>query len=147
MDLRIEYADTDFTRRNTGLSNVWYSNGTYTTGMRERGFPLGHWMGTDATDIFVRATRQMTARLQLGLHLDVAERGRGNAPVHETKREAALDLTWWFSTATQVSVGYTRQWLDNPGQVVSVSPAFVETFPAGGRAVNNLFWTRLTTEF
>lgn len=147
MDLRIEYADTDFTRRNTGLSNVWYNNGTYTTGMRERGFPLGHWMGTDATDIFVRATRQMTARLQLGLHLDVAELGRGNAPVHETKREAALDLTWWFSTATQVSVGYTRQWLDNPGQVVSVSPAFVETFPAGGRAVNNLFWTRLTTEF
>lgn len=147
MDLRIEYADTDFTRRNTNFSGVWYNNGTYTTGLRERGFPLGHWIGTDATDLFVRATRQMTQKLQLGLHLEVAERGRGNAPVHETKREAAVDLTWWFSYATQLSVGYTRQWLKNPGQLISVSPAFVETFPASATATNNLFWTRLVMEF
>jgi hypothetical protein len=146
-DLRIEYADTDFTRRNSGFAGVWYNNSTFTTGLRQRGFPLGHWIGTDAADLFVRATRRMSARLQLGLHLEIAERGRGNAPVLERKREAGLELTWWFSYATQLAVGYTRQRLDNPGEVVSVSPAFVETFPASGRAVNDLFWTRLTTEF
>lgn len=147
VDLRIEYADTDFTRRNAQLNGVWYNNGTYTTGMRERGFPLGHWIGTDATDFFVRATRQMTAQLQLGLHLDLAERGRGNAPVHETKREAAVDLTWRFSYATQLSVGYTRQWLKNPGRMIGVSPVYVETFPGSATAINNLVWTRLVTEF
>ena len=147
VDLRIEYADTDFTRRHSQSSNAWYNNSTYTTGMRERGFPLGHWMGTDASDIFLRATRQMTPQLQLGLNLDVAERGRGNAPVHETKREAAVDLTWWFSYATQFTVGYTRQWLNNPGQMISVSPAYVETFPGSATAINNLVWTRLATEF
>ena len=147
VDLRIEYADTDFTRRHSDLSNVWYNNATYTTGMRERGFPLGHWMGTDATDIFVRATRRMTPQLQLGLNLDLAERGQGNTPVHETKREAAVDLTWWFSYATQLTVGYTRQWLNNPGQMISVSPAYVENFPGSATAINNLVWAKLVTEF
>jgi hypothetical protein len=147
VDLRIEYADTDFTRRHSNIPDFWYNNGIYTTGMRERGFPLGHWMGTDATDIFLRVTRQMTPKLQLGLILDLAERGRGSAPFHEKKREAAVDLTWWFSYATQLTVGYTRQWLNNPGQIVSVSPAYVETFPGSTTAINNLFWTKLVTEF
>lgn len=146
VDLRIEYADTDFSRRNTGSRNIWYNNGTFTTGLRERGFPLGHWMGTDAADLFVRATRQMTPRLQLGLHLEVAERGRG-APVHETKREAAVELTWWFSHATQLTVAYARQRLENPGQIASVSPAYAETFSASGTASNDLVWTRLVTQF
>ena len=147
VDLRIEHADTDFTRRRSGEPGVWYNNGTYTTGMRERGFPLGHWMGTDARDWFLRTTRQMTPQLQLGMNLDFAERGLGNAPVHETKREAALDLTWWFSPTTQISVGYTRQWLKNPGQIISVSPAYVETFPASATAINDLVWTKLVKEF
>ena len=116
------------------------------TGMRERGFPLGHWIGTDATDIFVRATRQMTPQLQIGLNLDRAQRGRGN-PAHETKREVAVDLTWWFSYATQLTLGYTRQWLNNPGQIVSVSPAYVETFPSSATAINDLVWARLVKEF
>src|SRR5215467_3728554 len=42
MDLRIEYADTDFTRRHTGFTNVWYNNFSFTNGMRQYGFPLGH---------------------------------------------------------------------------------------------------------
>lgn len=147
VDLRIEYADTDFTRRHSGFPDVWYNNSTYTTGMRERGFPLGYWIGTDAIDIFVRATRQMTPKLQLGLNFDLAERGRGNAPVYETKREAAVDLTWWFSYATQLTVAYTRQWVNNPGQMISVSPAYVETFPASATAINDLVWAKLVTEF
>ena len=147
VDLRIEHADTDFTRRRSGVNDVWYNNGTYTTGMRERGFALGHWMGTDATDWFMRATRQMTPQLQLGINLDFAERGLGDAPVHETKREAAVDLTWWFSYTTQLTVGYTRQWLKNPGQIISVSPAYVETFPASATAINDLVWTKLVKEF
>jgi len=147
VDLRIEYADTDFTRRHSQQTAFWYNNGVYTTGMRERGFPLGHWMGTDATDWFVRATRHMAPHLQLGLNLDFAERGKSNVAVHEIKREAAVDLTWWFSYATQLTVGYTRQWLKNPGQMISVSPGYAETFPGSATAINNLVWTKLVTEF
>ena len=59
-DLRIEYADTDFTRRNSGIPQVWYNNATYVSGMRHRGFALGHHMGTDGTDFFVRVTRYLS---------------------------------------------------------------------------------------
>ena len=145
-DLRVEYADTDFTRRNTTFPGVWYNNGTFATGMRERGFPLGHWMGTDATDLFVRATRYLTPRLQLGMIVERAERGRGS-PVHETKREQAVDFTWWFSYATRLGVGYAHQRVDNPGEVQSVSPVYTETFVSAPRTSNDLFWVRLEMEF
>src|SRR3954471_24356544 len=128
-DLRIEYADTDYSRRNSGIPQVWYNNGTYVSGMRQFGFPLGHHVGTDGIDFFVRASRYLRERIQLGATLDLQERDRGQ-PVHETKREAALDLTWWLSAAAQLTVGYTFQRLQNPGQITSTNP-FIETFAAG----------------
>lgn len=146
MDLRIEYADTDFgRRRHPELAEVWYNNGIYTSGMRFRGFPLGHHMGTDAIDFFVRSTRYLTDRLQLGANFNLQERDRGQ-PVHEKKREAAIDLTWWWSSRTQFTVGYTFQRLKNPGQISNITP-FIQTFAAGVEAQNHLFWTSLAVQF
>ncbi|MGH7206962.1 MAG: capsule assembly Wzi family protein [Nitrospiraceae bacterium] len=146
MDLRIEYADTDIgRRRHPELTQVWYNNGTYVSGMRYRGFPLGHHMGTDGIDFFVRTTRYLTETLQLGTNFNLQERDRG-APVHERKREAALDLTWWLSSQTQFTVGYTYQRLRNPGQITSINP-FIETFAPGVIANNHFLWTSLVVEF
>ena len=145
MDLRIEYADTDYgRRRHPELGGVWYNNGTYTSGMRYRGFPLGHSMGTDATDFFIRTTRYLTQTVQLGANFNIQQRDRGQ-PVHEKKREAAVDLTWWYSKDVQVMGGYTFQRLTNPGQVTDITP-FVETFAAGVKAQNHLFWTSLAVQ-
>lgn len=143
-DLRIEYADSDFARRNSGIPQVWYNNGTYHSGMRHRGFALGHHMGTDAIDFFVRATRHMTDKLQLGVSFNLQERDRAQ-PVHETKREAAVDLTWWLSVRAQLSLGYTFQRLKNPGQIADVAP-FVEAFAPGVTADNHLVWSSLAIE-
>ena len=146
LDLRIEYADTDYgRRRHPELRQVWYNNSPYTSGMRYRGFPLGHHMGTDGTDFFVRTTRYLTDTLQLGANFNLQERDRGQ-PVHEKKREAAVDLTWWWSNRTQLTVGYTFQRLKNPGQVSQITP-FVETFAAGVEARNHWFWTSLAMQF
>ena len=147
MDLRIEYADTDITRRKTGdsLAGVWYNNGTYTSGMRHRGFPLGHWMGTDGVDLFVRSTRFLTDDLQLGANFELSERGRG-LPVYEKKREAGFDLTWFLSSHTQFTLAYTYQRIENPGQITSINP-FIETFPAGVTSNNHFLWTNLSVEF
>lgn len=147
MDLRIEYADTDLTRRKTGnhIPQVWYNSGTYVSGMRYRGFPLGHHMGTDGIDLFVRTTRYLTEDLQLGTNFNLQERDRGQ-PVHERKREAALDLTWWISSQAQFIVGYTYQRLKNPGQITNINP-FVETFAPSVIANNHFLWTSLVVEF
>src|SRR5213594_1121983 len=143
MDLRIEYADTDLTRRKTQdhIPNVWYNSGTYVSGMRYRGFPLGHWMGTDAIDFFVRSTRYVTDALQLGANVEYLERARGQ-PVHEKKREAGVDLNWWISSHVQLTFAYTYQRFENPGQITSINP-FVETFPAGVTSNNHFLWTSL----
>ncbi|MGQ0811185.1 MAG: capsule assembly Wzi family protein [Nitrospiraceae bacterium] len=146
MDLRIEYADTDLGRRRSPeLTQVWYNNGTYTSGMRYRGFPLGHHMGTDGIDFFIRSTRYLTENVQLGTNFNWQERDRGQ-PVHERKREVAIDLTWWISRQTQFTVGYTYQRLNNPGQITNINP-FVETFTPNLTANNHLLWTSLAIEF
>lgn len=145
MDLRIEYADTDLTRRKTGIPEVWYNNGTYVSGLRHRGFPLGHHMGTDAIDVFVRSTRYLTDDVQLGTNLNFQERGRSQANF-EQKREVAFDLSWWLSARTQFQVGYTFQRIKNPGQITNINP-FVETFAAGVTATNHLLSTSLAVEF
>ena len=147
MDLRIEYADTDFTRRTIrdNIPQIWYNNSIYVSGMRFRGFPLGHHMGTDAIDFFVRSTRYLNDNLQLGTSVDWEERDRGQTP-HETKREASLDLTWWVSDRTQVIFGYTYQRIKNPGQITSIDP-FDETFAASVTSHNHLLWTTLAVYF
>ncbi len=147
LDLRIEYADSDFTRRKTidSLSGVWYNHGLYKSGMRFRGFPLGHHMGTDAIDFFVRSTRYLTDDLHLGTHLDWEERDRGRSG-HETKREVGADLTWWLSSQIQLTFGYTYQRVKNPGQITSINP-FVETFAAGVTSNNHFLWTSVSYEF
>ena len=146
-DFRIEFADTDYTRRKTSdhLAGVWYNNGTFTNGMRQYGFPLGHHMGTDGIDLFMRSTRFMTEDFQVGSNFDYQERQRGLA-VHERKYEASTDMTWWFSKRTQFSFGYTYQRIYNPGQISSVVP-FVETFAPNITANNHLLWTNLTMSF
>ena len=146
-DFRIEFADTDYTRRKTSdhLAGVWYNNGTFTNGMRQYGFPLGHHMGTDGIDLFMRSTRFMTEDFQVGSNFDYQERQRGLA-IHERKYEASTDMTWWFSKRTQFSFGYTYQRIYNPGQISSVVP-FVETFAPNVTANNHLLWTNLTMSF
>ena len=145
-DLRIEFADTDYPRRNSPeLAGVWYNNGFYTNGMRQYGFPLGHHMGTDGIDFFVRSTRYMTDTFQVGSNLNYQERQRGLA-VHERKYEASTDMTWWFSRKGQFSFGYTYQRIYNPGQISSVVP-FTETFAPNVTANNHLFWTSLIIDF
>jgi capsule assembly protein Wzi len=145
LDFRIEYADTDLARRRSGFGGVWYNNSTYLSGMRYRGFPLGHHMGTDAIDIFIRTTRYLNDEIQLGSSLNFQERDRGQ-PVHERKREVAVDATWWISSQFQVSGGYTFQRIYNPGQVTSINP-FIETYAVNSTSNNHLLWLSLAVTY
>jgi Capsule assembly protein Wzi len=144
-DLRIEYADTDLARRQTGMAGIWYNNGFYTNGMRQYGFPLGHHMGTDGIDFFVRSTRSLLEDLQLGSNFDYQERGRGQS-VFERKQEMSADLTWWMTPTTQFTFAYVYQRIKNPGQISSMTP-FVETFTPNVTATNHLFSVSLIKEF
>ncbi len=146
MDLRFEYTNTDLAReRHPELANLWYNDGTYVTGDRLRGYPLGSWTGTDAVDYFVRSSRYLTDTLQLGVNLDLWERARGQ-PVHEKGKSGGADLTWWISPLIQSTFAYTYQRIGSPGQITSVNP-FAETFQSGVTSHNHFIWTNLAVSF
>lgn len=148
MDLRVEYADTVAAAYKSGPgtnSNIWYNNFFYASGMRHRGFPLGHHMGTDAKDLFIRTTRYVSDHVQLGANFNLQRRDLlGTSP--EKKTETAFDLTWWLSSRSQFTIGYTYQRIENPGQITDINP-FVETFAGGVSASNHFLWTNLAVEF
>jgi hypothetical protein len=144
-DLRIEYADTDLTRRKAGISNFWYNHHRFTSGMRHRGFPLGHHMGADGIDIFMRTTRYLTDDIQLGLNVNFQDRFRG-MPVYEEKKEVGLDASWWLAKGAQVTASYTYQSIKNPGQITAINP-FSETSTPNLTATNHLLSTALAVDF
>jgi hypothetical protein len=113
--------------------------------MRYKGFPLGHHMGGDGLDFFIRTTERLTDKLSVGANLNYQERARG-LPVHEKKREASADMTLLISDRTQFSVSYVFQRIENPGQITSIVP-FAETFASGVTAYNNFLWTTLAIQF
>ena len=145
-DLRVEYADTDIARRRSGAAGYWYNNGTYTSGMRHYGFPLGHWIGSDATDLYFRFGRQLTDQVNAGVALERSVRGRAQV-VPETTREARLDLAWRASRQTELQLGYSLQRTENPIHLTSVNPSFAESAPTGVTAVNRLMWSCLKVDF
>jgi len=148
MDLRVEYADTVLAAHNSGPGlnpRLWYNNFSYRSGMRHRGFPLGHHMGADAKDFFVRTTRYLTDDIQLGVNFNLQRRDL-LGPYPERKTETALDLNWWLSSQMQLTLGYTYQRIQNPGQITSINP-FVETFASSVTSTNHFLWTNLAVEF
>lgn len=145
LDLRLEYADTVVGSLERHGSHLWYGHSLYSSGMRQYGFPLGHHMGTDARDWFIRTTRSLTETIQLGVNLNLQRRGLLDA-AQETKRETAVDVTWWITNRLQASLGYVYQRLSSPGQITSTTP-FVEQFPAGVTSTNHFVWTSLMVQF
>ena len=145
LDFRFEFADTDLERQLGGDKNFWYNNGYYKSGMRYKGFPLGHHMGADGMDFFIRTTERLTDKLSVGANLNYQERARG-LPVHEKKREASVDMTLMINDRTQVGLSYVFQRIENPGQITSIDP-FAETFASGVTAYNNFVWTTLAIQF
>lgn len=92
-DLRIEYAD------NTSEWNnyLWYSHGFYRSGYTYKEFILGHSMGTDARDYFLRGTHYLRNDLLIGMDLDYMENGRFLGPVIEKNYQLGIDTTYDIS--------------------------------------------------
>lgn len=146
LDLRFEYTNTDLAReRHSELSNLWYNDGTYVSGDRLRGFPLGSWVGTDGVDYFVRSSRYLTEALQLGVNLDLWQRGMGQ-PVHEHGKSIGTDVTWWVTPFIQGTLTYTYQRIENPGQITNLNP-FVENFANEVTSINHFLWMNVAISF
>ncbi|MBE7414517.1 MAG: hypothetical protein HS130_04485 [Deltaproteobacteria bacterium] len=66
LDMRVEYANTGLSER---YGPLWYKHGVYTSGYTHRGRVIGHHMGGDSKDLFLRARYHMAAGI-IGLEAD-----------------------------------------------------------------------------
>ncbi len=66
-DIRIEWANT---ARNLRYAEAWYTHFLYTTGYTYEGDIIGHHMGTDAEDLFIRAEHHFRDGSLIGAEMD-----------------------------------------------------------------------------
>lgn len=113
LDLRMEYARTN---------SAWYTHGIYSTGYRYKGNVLGHHMGGDAEDLFVRLSRDFSGefgtfeRVGLGGQFDYETHSR-SATSPERKYEFAIDGTFHLSDTKSVKLLYEYEGYRNFGNV------------------------------
>ncbi len=100
-DLRVEYANNHV----QGWPNVFYTHGVYTSGYTYRGRVIGHFMDTDAEDLFVRATHYLSPDLVLGANFERLQGNRSGTPRPVTCRYGA-DLSWFAPRNCQFQVAY-----------------------------------------
>lgn len=109
LDFRTEYA-----RNNAS----WYTHGIYTSGYKYKDNILGHHMGGDAEDLFIRLSKKFNEEQTylesfiLGGQFDYETHGRSLA-YPERKYEAAVDGEFYLSEAKSVRLRYEREEYSN----------------------------------
>jgi hypothetical protein len=105
LDFRVEYS------RN---NSTWYTHGIYTSGYNYKGNIIGHHMGGDAEDLFMRLSKNFSEGLTnfesftLGGQFDYEIHGRAlSYPEH--KYEAAIDSTFYLSDTKSVKLLYEHE--------------------------------------
>jgi len=107
VDLRIEYANNHV----SGAPDVWYNHSVYGTYTYE-GSIIGHHMGSDAEDIFARATSYLTNDLIAGIDIDMERRGLSKA-IQEKHYQFGVDLSYNITDMIGVKGRYGFERVNN----------------------------------
>jgi len=129
-DLRIEYADNHV----PDDPDVFYTHSIYQSGYTYEDRIIGHHMGTNARDLFVRLTHYVTEDLILGLDYDREKRGISSQS-RQRRDILGLDLTYFHSDEWRVKTGLRYENLES-GNLFSP-----------GLGDNKIFYLELTYEF
>ena len=105
-DLRIEYVNTS----PSSVPTAWYEHGKYPAFYEGRVF--GHHVGTDAEDIFIRATSYLTTNLIIGMDFDMEER-RKSQPSSEKHYQFGIDLSYDITDMIEIKGRYGFERVDN----------------------------------
>jgi hypothetical protein len=103
-DLRVEYGTTHV----SGFPNVFYNHGFYNSGYTYNGRVIGHQMGTDAKDLFVRLTHYLTPDIVLGVDYDRQMRNLSDSP-QPVMDQFGADLLWFAPHNWQFQAAYRFQ--------------------------------------
>lgn len=111
MDLRIEFAQN--AHRKDDTPGFWYGHNIYRSGYTHNHMIMGHHMGGDAMDAFVRVTRYFRPDLRIGIDYDLMERGVTLSDVQETSNQVGLDATYDFNGFMSIGGRYAIERVEN----------------------------------
>jgi len=92
--------------------NYWYNNGIYSSGYTYRGEIIGHHMGTDADDFFLRAETPLSKQWTIGIDLDQERHGL-SSNAQEKFRRLGGDLLYLFKENQTYSFRYQYERIKN----------------------------------
>ncbi|MEW6614465.1 MAG: capsule assembly Wzi family protein [Thermodesulfobacteriota bacterium] len=110
--LRIEYANNDI----GNTPNLWYNHNIYKTGYTYKNSVIGHHMGSDAQDIFIRGTSYLNNDLSIGIDIDIEKRGNSNA-YPEEHYQVGIDLSYNITDMVEFKGRYGFERIENFGFV------------------------------
>jgi hypothetical protein len=111
-NLRIEYANN----HNDKTPNLWYNHHIYRTGYTYENSVIGHHMGSDAQDIFIRGTSYLDNNLLIGIDLDIEKRGNSYASPEEHS-QVGIDLSYNITDMIEIKGRYGFERIENFGFV------------------------------
>lgn len=110
---RVEWATTAKNKK----YDAWYNHHIYTSGYTYKGNIIGHHMGTDADDLFVRFEYYTANHSRIGVETDIERKGI-HADSTEKRTWAGLDLTYPLSEAFDITAGYGYEDADESSSVL-----------------------------
>jgi len=108
VDLRVEYAYNHV----DGSPKVWYTHSVYGTGYKYEDSIIGHHMGSDTEDIFIRATKYVTDDLKAGIDFDIEGRGKSESS-SEDHYQFGIDLSYNMGDMIEIRVRYGFERVEN----------------------------------
>lgn len=109
IDLRIEYA---INRKKPHQKATWYEHFIYKSGYRYKGQVIGHHMGSDAQDIFIRLDYNNLPRLKYAFEFDYERHGMIK-PVEEREIRYAVEFEYELTPDASIFLRYANWWTRN----------------------------------
>lgn len=110
-DFRFEFAKT--ATRVDSTPGMWYGHTTYKSGYTTARMIMGHWIGPDAMDAFVRVTHHFRDDLCVGVDYDYLERGLTLSRHEETTNGFGVDATYEINNRWTVTARYAFETITN----------------------------------
>ena len=131
--------DTAFRVEYSNSSSFQFTHGVWQDGFNRKGHVIPHFEGTAGEDLFFRLTHQLDKKLEVGIDLDLARRGRTQKgfefSTKELHRYFGVDVSYKYSPAMSLNFETRLEWVNN------------RDFVQGKRDINQVYTAAVTYAF
>jgi membrane-associated phospholipid phosphatase len=131
--------DTTFRVEYSNSSSFQFTHGTWSDGYVRKNHVISDFEGTAGEDLFFRLTQRLDPKLEVGMELDFARRGRTEKGLEfstkELHRYFGVDASYKYSPALSLNLETRLEWVNN------------RDFVQGKRGINQVYTADVTYTF